>query len=178
MVLDDKKLIFIHPPRCSGTSIEASFKWFNEENKHWSAQRIKRSISDDKWNSYFKFSIVRNPFDRAVSIYKAPIFRNDARGISFEQFLRNIPMLPNEDGLQCSDYINEPMDYIIKFETRSNDIKILKEKHSIHIDEKIVARKTNRIKDYRRYYNETTVQLVSEIFKDDIHNFDYTFETL
>lgn len=39
--------------------------WFN----HMSARRIRQLVGDDVWNSYYKFSIIRNPFDRLVSAF-------------------------------------------------------------------------------------------------------------
>ena len=47
MVLDN--IIFIHPPRCSGTSIEASFNWHNEREKHLKASAIRQKLEKDKW---------------------------------------------------------------------------------------------------------------------------------
>jgi len=38
-------------------------KWYN----HMPAAQIRRQIGDDIWNSYFKFCIVRNPFDKLIS---------------------------------------------------------------------------------------------------------------
>lgn len=39
--------------------------WFN----HMSAQRIKRRLGDPIWNDYFKFCVIRNPFDKLVSAF-------------------------------------------------------------------------------------------------------------
>lgn len=34
---------------------------------HMSAHKIKEKVGDDVWNDYFKFCVVRNPFDKLVS---------------------------------------------------------------------------------------------------------------
>ncbi|MFN4804955.1 MAG: sulfotransferase family 2 domain-containing protein, partial [Akkermansiaceae bacterium] len=39
--------------------------WYN----HMSAARIKKQVSDEVWNDYFKFCVIRDPFDKAVSTF-------------------------------------------------------------------------------------------------------------
>lgn len=40
-------------------------KWWN----HMPASQIKSLIGDDIWNQYFKFCVIRNPYDRVVSFF-------------------------------------------------------------------------------------------------------------
>src|ERR1044071_3613051 len=40
-------------------------KWWN----HMPAAEIKGYLGDEIWNSYFKFCVVRNPFDQMVSAF-------------------------------------------------------------------------------------------------------------
>lgn len=73
-MIDHKyKLIFIHISRTGGTSIENAIcgnDWWNIDphTKHLTASEAK-SIYKDYWDSYFKFSFVRNPWDRLISCY-------------------------------------------------------------------------------------------------------------
>jgi hypothetical protein len=171
-------LVFIHPPRCSGTSIEQSFGWSNESEKHLCASSIRRKIGDKHWNNSFKFGVIRNPFDRIVSMYHAPCYRKFRKGIGFEtmeQFLSFIPRVPTEEGIQCSDFINEDIDFIIRYESRNNDLDRLHEEFSIEIDKNINIRQTNRHSDYKIYHNENTIELVKLKFKDDIERFGYQY---
>jgi len=173
-----ENLIFIHPPRSSGTSIEKSFNWTNEEEKHLSASSIKKRIGEKQWNNSFKFGIVRNPFDRVVSMYHAPCYRKFNKGIEFEtleQFLYFIPLIPTEEGIQCSDFINEDLDFIIRYESRNNDLDRLYEEFGIKIDKNINIRQTNRHYDYKIYHNQNTIELVKLKFKDDIERFEYEY---
>jgi hypothetical protein len=40
-------------------------KWWN----HMPAADIKALLGDEVWNSYFKFCVVRNPFDKVISLF-------------------------------------------------------------------------------------------------------------
>jgi len=88
MVIDDK-VIFVHCPRTSGTSIRRALlrgddpnaernlktlgklrrepKWRNQ--KHAYASMIRENVHPVIWDRRFKFSVVRNPWDRMVSLY-------------------------------------------------------------------------------------------------------------
>jgi len=176
MILDN--IVFIHPPRSGGTSIEKSFKWENEQCKHLSAKSIRTIIGEYKWEQSFKFSIIRNPFDRCVSMYCAPWYENIKRGIkfeTFESFLSDIPTIDSEEGIQCSDFINEEIDFIIKFENRQSDLDKLNYEFGIQIDKSIHIRKTPREKDYRLYHSRNTIDLVKIHFNKDIEKFGYKF---
>ena len=85
------KFIYVHIPKTAGTSLKEYFRAFEQEGdihiqrqadterasatfhillgKHSRAAQIRRAIGDDRFNSSFKFSLVRNPFDRTVSTF-------------------------------------------------------------------------------------------------------------
>jgi hypothetical protein len=44
----------------------ASPRWFH----HMPAERIRRQIGPEIWDSYFKFCVVRNPFEKAISAFE------------------------------------------------------------------------------------------------------------
>ena len=176
MVIEN--LVFIHPPRCGGTSIEKSFGWQNESEKHLSAYSIKKKIGEKQWDKSFKFAVIRNPFDRVISMFHARCYRKFRKGIEFEtleQFLSFIPRIPTEEGIQCSDFINADVDFIIRHENRNNDLEKLGKEFGIKIDKNINIRQTNRHKDYRIYHNKNTIELVKLKFKDDIEKFGYEY---
>ena len=63
--------IFVHIPKTGGTSIEHFFKnnsaKYISSHRHFTAQVSKEKFGDDVWGSSFKFSIIRNPWDRIYS---------------------------------------------------------------------------------------------------------------
>ena len=72
MILPRKKIIFIHIPRTGGTSVEKYFNFKHEAGwkpataQHFTLEEYSKHYDLDK---YFKFSIVRNPWDRLMSWY-------------------------------------------------------------------------------------------------------------
>ena len=65
--MDKRKAIFVHIPKAAGTSVcKAVFDC--PESSHYTA-RCYRSDNPMKFNDYFKFSVVRNPYDRLCSAY-------------------------------------------------------------------------------------------------------------
>ena len=48
-----------------GPNMPADTIWYN----HMPAARIGEYLGSDVWNEFFKFCVVRNPFDKLVSMY-------------------------------------------------------------------------------------------------------------
>jgi len=74
MIIDKEKLIFTHIPKNAGTSIKKllvgneDFKSLKRPWKHETIVNIKKS-NPEVYNSYKKFAVIRNPYDRMVSMY-------------------------------------------------------------------------------------------------------------
>ncbi|HZP19797.1 MAG TPA: sulfotransferase family 2 domain-containing protein [Bauldia sp.] len=72
MISHEYRCIFIHIPRCAGSSIEAWIggedQWFIEPAEKHLVASLARLIYAPYWKSYFKFAFVRDPFARTVSL--------------------------------------------------------------------------------------------------------------
>ena len=73
----EKKFIFVHIPKTAGSSIHIFFKdFFNildrsdplPEIHHKSFSSILNE--DYSYRNYFKFAVIRNPYDRFLSAYR------------------------------------------------------------------------------------------------------------
>jgi hypothetical protein len=158
-----------------------NFEELNAKN-HCDATLAKQIIGDVLFKKYFKFTCVRNPWDREVSCYWHRIKKNEQknmRQISFKHHL--------ELGEQWGNYekfykINEKvcMDDFIYFERLENDTKRILNKLNIKFDNSLVLpeikRHTNpRKKHYSRFYNDATRNFVHGKYQNDIRYFEYRF---
>ena len=143
---------------------------------HISAQEIKQYISNDVWNSYYKFCFERNPFDKLVSLYywigsKYPTiydFMMSGKASYVKGFvLWTINAIP-------------VVDHIYKFEEMHEAFKhisaVLKLDPEMVIPEK--KAKSNFRKDkrhYREILTEQEKQWVYKIFAREFAYLDYKF---
>lgn len=180
MISHEHKCIFIHVPRTAGTSIEIAFigedMWKSHPNeKHITASQAK-DIYSEYWDNYFKFSIVRNPWDRVISLYHFKAFRNinfiaDKSLLYFLNHYKPYPHEPNPCSLE--NMIDEPLDFIGRFENLSDDFNTICKK--LGCDMVLPHIQKTCHKHYSEYYDKETRQIVAERYSDDIKRFGYDF---
>ena len=215
MILHQHKLIFIHIPKCAGSSIRDHF--FNKPSLDWkeanyellygwcpkrrihlqhatSKQLLESGlISKKTWNEYFKFTIVRNPFDRAYSDYLWIQKDRNIQG-SFEDYIlkqgqfkkflvRNDNMSYRGDHLfeQTSFFDVEEgpykMDFVGRFECLEDVVKKVSNKIGFSEPFKSHAKKNKKRKNhYSLFYNAKRKKLVETVFKNDLELLEYSFE--
>jgi hypothetical protein len=177
MVSDKLKAIFIHIPRTGGTSIESAFginmTTLNLNEKHLSAIQIKNQIGDLKWDNYFKFSIVRNPYSRIVSMWKRQFYSQ--KNESLYKFLVHYKPAPHEyKSAEQTKILNLNIDFIGKFENIESDFAIISNK--INFKSGLPHIEKSSHSDYQDYYNKRTVAVVKYLFKSDLKTFNYSFK--
>ena len=71
MIIEERKAIFIHIPKTAGSALRVYFNDKGDDkyglSRHDNIDTIK--VKFPKHKEYRKFTIVRNPYDRAVSCY-------------------------------------------------------------------------------------------------------------
>lgn len=193
-VLDYYQCIFIHIPKNAGLSICYTL-FGNTGGSHRKIMDYKKIFSPSTFKKYYKFTFVRNPWDRLVSTYfflkKGGLTEKDKiwadLNIStyscFEDFVNN---WLNEDNISKSlhfqhQYVfledengNLPIDFIGRFENIEKDFLIISEKLGIDRELK-KSNSSERNIDYRSYYNDETRRKVLKVYKKDICLFNYNF---
>lgn len=207
IISDSKQFIFIHNPKAAGTSIREILHpyatvgvWQHKVNdnlpvgtdkslsKHVTASKIREYVGQDKWNRYFTFAFIRNPWDLIVSQYlyaKRHIKAAKhtlARG-SFTDFiswydskwaknciqpLRIFPQLH-----YIGDGVTPIVTFVGRFERMSIDFKKICNRLKINY----ALPHLNRTKHghYRTFYTKKTRAIVRRLYGNDIETFGYTF---
>jgi len=146
----------------------------------------REKIGREQFDSYFKFSFVRNPWARVVSLYN----RNEGlmlkNKMSFDEFVHWIKyssstcVLPVPHRYQL-DWLVDPhgnvlVDFIGKFENIQNDWEHICDKTGIK-ERKLPHENKNprNKKHYSEYYNEKTKDIIGKQFDVDIEYFGYEF---
>lgn len=150
---------------------------------HISLAQLKPFLEPAKFDSYFKFAFVRNPFDRFVSYCafmtrKGGEFEKDPQGV-----MRHILTVPGPRGHilfqpQCSFIVGSdgrPLtDYIGRVEQIQSSFDEICDRIGIP---RATLEKTNESSraDYRQYYDDRIREGVAKLYARDLELFGYEF---
>lgn len=191
------KCIFIHIPKTAGISLSKSLFGEDNDTNHLSLRRYRLIFNESDFFQYYKFTIVRNPWDKLFSCYR---FLNRGGTTPFHKLWRENVLL-NFDNFNdfVKKWVNkhniysfshflpqhwflslntfEPqIDFIGKFENLEDDF--LKIKNKLDIDFNLMhLNQSDKIKkNYFDFYNQESIDIVSEVYKEDINLFNYDFK--
>ena len=199
---DRLRCIFVHIPKAAGVSISRSL-FGNLGGGHVVIGAYRVVYSKTEFESYFKFSFVRNPWDRLVSAYdfleQGGLNDDDRRWWSehgmgryrdFEDFVRNwvtrenvetsLHFLPQYRYL-CAPFTRSIcVDFVGSYEHLDRDYPYVRERlglppdgELLHLNKTPTASTTAR--DFRGYYTAETRAIVAEVYREDIELFGYSF---
>jgi Sulfotransferase family len=185
-VIDHKhRCIFIHQRKNAGMSIFAAFGYFPHQKEfhlyndgilspEWSARR-------EEEQSYFVFSVVRNPFDRLISSWK---YLHSTRTRTLLDALRQPPKLghdykhftrPQIAILRDATSRMLVTNFLVRFEHLQDDFNIVCDllgKPRLLLSH---LNASQRQWGYRQYFDRETRQLAEAMFAEDITTFGYEF---
>ena len=151
------------------------FEFFN----HLPISVLKKIIPEEIFNRYYKFTIVRNPFDQILSFYYWKV-RGKLNTISFSNFCeQNAKNFFQNEKKLISINNDLPYNKIIKYENLQNDITYLDEKLNFNNELISIFQKIKLKSEYRTNKNyEKICNLSKKIIIQEAYfffkNFDYS----
>jgi len=166
-------LTFIHVPKTAGTSIT---KWFED---NLGLKLVPGNQPHASSNDPNTFAVVRNPWDRVVSMYFFLQTRNKFFQMlrpSFEDFVKTPEKYPApfiQPTRTQKSYIPNGVKYLLRFENLQEDFKVIQDLTGCQKPLEVIRKTAHN--DYKTYYTDETRAIIAERFKDDISEFNYTF---
>ena len=155
--------------------------WYN----HMPASRVRELIGHERWNRYFKFCVVRNPFDKLVSYFwfnqPEPVRRDLGRAAfsvvrdAFINWARNT-QYPIDRQIFMIDGM-PVMEYFIRFENMNRDIECVCRKLQLPWEPARLGRYKGdyrlRNEHFSMYYDAQTKSLVQNEYAWELEYFGY-----
>jgi len=153
------------------------------QHGHISAQQIAPYLDASIWQNYFKFAIVRNPFDRFISICfflnrKNPMFVETPlqwmkSAIKVQRFRQRILVKPQYQQL-IDGQGNIAMDYVGRYETLQESVDEICQQLQLETTP-LQKRNTSEHSEYREYYDDELRSAVENIYQEDLRRFNYSY---
>lgn len=200
VVIPDKQLVFFRVPKVAGTSIHHGYfrehyLTLNKKTSNRAFSEWHKNITYKQFESLFKFTFVRNPWDRFVSLYvyftswvskygSTLVHRWKEDVPSFTDFTMNFGeiletrediknhAIPQTQFAYCDGEMY--VDFIGRFERLKEDFGDLLKMLNLKIGKLPHLTKTERL-HYSHYYDEDTKKRVGSIYEEDIETFGYSY---
>lgn len=144
---------------------------------HLSARALKQILDPELWVRYYKFAVIRNPFDRIVSFYeyhKMTGERGLTKGRNFKEWFWHVEFIPSMKPYVYDEADNLLVDKLIRFEDLESGFR--ETCHEIGIDSmSLPHEKKSKRKDYKQYYDKQMRDFVEEKLAIDLQTFSYSF---
>jgi hypothetical protein len=155
--------------------------------QHLLARQIRSEVGVPMFASYFKFSIVRNPWDKVISQWHFMQRRPDLRayiglddGAPLAEYLERTSKIEHVQWIPQVSFVqdangNELVDFIGRFETLEADAQHIFARIGVSCPLLPRRNASERISEYRCYFNVDTCSAVARIYAADIERFGYSF---
>ena len=191
MISHKHAFIFVHVGRTGGSSLErlAGADITRDprtqlsgntdfHGKHFTFAEYY-NLYPTEFSDYYKFTIIRNPYERLVSAWcwRRNIVKDFAGSLT--EFALTVPEKWTFRSRLKLDHLSfgesiETFDFIARYENIGKDLRTIASKTGLDISKYPHINKTDH-EAYIKYYDDQTLALTTERFKFDIDYFNYQF---
>jgi hypothetical protein len=201
MISFQKRFLFVHIPKTAGNSIQSALRNYSEDQlvalrkeqdgierfglhnpnykikKHSTLGEYRDALGNERFRNLYKFTCVRNPWDRMVSYYFTPTQSPEtwdrkkfrviiSKTVSVADYLRL-------DQDEKDPFAN--VDYIMRFENLADDFCTVCGALGISPATLPQYNRSSR-EHYSKYYDDELREFVRTRFAAEIERFGYAFE--
>jgi len=165
--------------RVIGNATNRQVLGYEGYNQHMPAREIRRLLGPEIWDSYFKFTVERNPWDRQVSLYHWH-YRKSATPPPFESFVANPlrrKVSPNYDIYAIDGEV--AVDFVCHYHQLEADLAEVLDRLGLEGPVSLPRAKSGfrkQKKHWRDYYTPRTRDIVAQLYRREIAAFGYSFE--
>lgn len=190
---DDKRAIFLHVPKTAGTFVKDLFRIrrFDDPGpdvrpspQHLTCEQLRQRIGDKKYDHYYKFTFIRNPWARILSSYywrtTLPRKREAPPFIEFIELVARTVPERNYYALEFGEHFipqteySRDVDEVFRFEEIEVGIHALAERFKVKVG-RLAAREPKPSDRYWKFYDERSRRLLGETYAEEIEQFGFTF---
>lgn len=200
--------LFLHVPKAAGTSIRAALEpWLTQPSasrwnklasrlrlvpverrylyEHASAREARWILGAERFERWFKFAFVRNPFERLVSQYRFllgnPAHKRHRRVVALGSFpayarfelarrrFQQLPQISDRDGRLLVDFLG-------RYERLGADFEALGERLALPLKLPHLNQSPGDGGDWRALYDGPTRRLVEGAFAREAERLGYRFD--
>lgn len=194
---------FVDIPRTSSTTLKLAFyrrygKVFGKPADgpgigmgpvphHLPARLTREQVGPELWDSLYTFSIVRNPFERSVSVFHFLQKHGKLQGWTFPRYVDQVIRPGGFDyhghylsncGYVCDTDGRLLVSEVFRFEQRDEAMASIAAKTACP---ELVENRSRNYESgsnhYSQYYNPVTRRKIESYYRDDLERFGYTFES-
>jgi hypothetical protein len=206
MISTTLNCIFVHVPKTGGSSIEDVLwpgprteadlwqgmvdQYHNRYQtgglQHLTAAQIRQEVGEQRFMESYRFSLVRNPWDRAVSQYAYMLQKKYLRDFigmkeddGFSRYLSLIQERSHVQWIPQCDFLFDAsggclVDFVGRFETIRSDATAVFEKLGVFCAE-LPHTRASVHRHYTEYYDQETKRAIERLYGADIERFSYKF---
>ena len=201
MISFQKRFLFVHIPKTAGNSIQSVLRHYSEDEivalrgeqdgierfglrnpkykikKHSTLVEYRTALGEARFRDLYKFTCVRNPWDRMVSYYFTPT--QNVKDWDRKKFKKVV-----SKALSVADYLRlekdeaDPfgnVDYFMRFDNLAEDFRAVCA--TLGIPPVPLPRYNRSSREhYSKYYDNNLRELVRKRFALEIERFGYTFD--
>jgi hypothetical protein len=162
-------------------------RWFD----HMHAKTVKKQLPQATWDSYFKFCVVRNPFDKAISAFhffawmqergfhKMEAAKQEDEVVWFRNWVKACVANRKQVFDRPIYTIDEKVcvDFFIRYENLKDDLLSVCQRLDIEPEldrlPELVGGVRPESRTIAEYYDEPTIKIIERVFDFELERFGY-----